>query len=324
MIRLIAALLLLLPSLAAAQPRVIEGADPAIWQGEATSGPLLHRESGVTLPETIGNFRRFRFGGLSSTDSFANYSYERDGKESLVTVFLFRPGTLPEHRLFFSIAAIGARSQGAFLWSDGPFLIGSEPDLRGYKGTFKTGFGPDTIMDYVYFVPLGNWTVKVRASVQSPGGVEHEREVDSLVRALPWDQIHRAGGSCTGWACRLDTAFPVNSNAMEGSPALLGGSGERRVVYSQRGYRLVELAGSPVAAILGATFGAVSVRDPLYAVETGTGGGARVVRFFSGLPTEEQFKQTVRLLRQHPGRSAIVSPLEAAYHSSAIEPNEAR
>ena len=309
---------------AAAQPsRLIEGADPAIWQGEAMAGELVHRESGMRLPEAFGNFRRTRVGALSATDVFANYGYRRDnGRETVVTVYLFRPGELPEHRLAVAAAAIGVRSPGAFLWSDGPFLIGSTPEIRAYKATFKTGIGPNTIMDYLYFAPLGRWTVKVRATLDSTTDIENEREIDALVRALPWSRILTAAGECTGWACRLDTAFPFNNHIFEGMPELLDRSiGDGAAVYQARGHRLVQLsgAGSALAGAFGATYGGVSVREPLYAVQAGEGRRRRTVRFFSGLPTAAQFERTVELLRRHPEPGAIVSPVEAAYHLELIE-----
>jgi hypothetical protein len=330
MIRFLAAFsLILLPVGAAAQKpteagpplRVIEGADPAIWQGEAERGPIVQRESGITLPERFGNFTRFRVGGLSSTDAFANYHYTRsNGGLSLVTVMLFRPGTLPEHRLPISVAAISVRTPQAFLWSDGPFLARSTPELRGYKATFKTGIGPDTVMDYLYFFPLGDWTVKVRATVASPTDIEQEREVDALVRALPWDQVLRAAGTCTGWACRLDRAFPFNSHISEGMPALLFGRGAApRPVYSAHGYQLVQLPEQPLPEIMEESFGSVTVRAPLYAVQTGSGRERRVLRFFSGLPTEAEFEGTVSMLREHPEPGALVSPIEAAWHLGGLE-----
>jgi hypothetical protein len=329
MIRFIAALsLILLPAGAAAQKppetpplRVIEGADPAIWQGEAERGPIVQRESGIALPDRFGNFTRFRVGGLSSTDAFANYRYTRsNGGVSLVTVFLFRPGTLPEHRLPVSVAAISVRTPQAFLWSDGPFLARTTPELRGYKATFKTGIGPDTVMDYLYFFPLGDWTVKVRATVASPTDIEHEREVDALVRALPWDQILRAAGTCTGWACRLDRAFPFNSHMSEGMPELVFGRRPAQTpVYSAHGFRLVPVPDESLPHIMEETFGSVNVRAPLYAIETGSGRSRQVPRFFSGLPTQAEFERAVSMLREHPEPGALVSPIEAAWHLGGLE-----
>ncbi|HYG31061.1 MAG TPA: hypothetical protein VD887_12720 [Allosphingosinicella sp.] len=330
MIRSLAALsLILAPAAAAAQkppetaapPRVIEGADPSIWQGDAETGPIVQRESGIALPERFGNFRRVRVGGLSSTDAFANYRYVREnGGSSLVTVMLFRPGTLPEHRLPISVAAISVRTPQAFLWTDGPFLVGSTPELRGYKAAFKTGIGPDTVMDYLYFFPLGGWTVKVRATVASPTDIEHEREVDALVRGLPWDQVLRAAGTCSGWACRLDRAFPFNSHISEGMPELVLGRGPSPApVYSAHGYRLIPVSDRTLPHVMEQTFGSVNVRAPLFAVENGSGRDRRVHRFFSGQPTEAQFERTVGMLREHPEPGPLVSPIEAAWHLGLLE-----
>ena len=313
---LTAGLLLAAAPVAAQKPAPAQAEAPtidnAIWEGQAASGPIVHRESGVVLPETFGNFRRFRAGGLSSTDVFANYRSSRGGRDSIVTIFLFRPGTLPEHSLPVSVAAIGVRSPQAFLWSDGPFLTGSTPQIRGYKATFKTGWGPDTLMDYLYFAPLGRWTVKVRASVDSPTEIEHEREVDALVRALPWDQLLRAAGGCSGWACDTARAFPFNSHSRELQPTIPGIPLEP--IYSEQGYALVADPGPRTAAFVTRTFGAVSAVDPVFAIVHEERGETRILRFYSGRPSEEQFRRDVRVLREHPERPALVSPAEAALY----------
>lgn len=298
-------------------PRVVEGADPSIWQGEAATDPIVHRESGVALPETLGNFRRTRVGALSSTDVFVNYSHRRGAHETFVTVYLFRPGALPEHRLPVAVAAIGARSPQAFLWADGPFLIGSSPEVRAYKATFKTGIGPDTVMDYLYFAPLGGWTVKVRATLPSTSGIEDEREIDAFVRALPWAGVLNAAGTCTGWACETESAFPFNSHIAEGNgigTALLERSGADPV-YTVRGFRLTELAIPQLPRLFNETYGALSVAAPIYAIETGSGDQRSIHRFFAGRPTEEQFRRTVELLRDHPERGPLVPPALAARHA---------
>ena len=299
-------------------PRVMEGADPAIWQGEAASGAIVHRESGISLPESFGNFRRTRVAAFSPTDVAANYVHRRGEHETLVTVYLFRPGSLPEHRLPSAIAAIGARSPQAFLWSDGPFLIGSTPELRAYKATFKTGIGPNTIMDYLYVAPLGRWTVKVRATLPSTTDIADEREIDAFVRALPWAAALTAAGTCTGWACETASAVPFNSHIAEGEGIgnmLLSRAGAPTATYTNRGYRLTEMTVPELSRLFTEAYGAISVASPIYAVETGSGEQRSVQRFFAGRPTEEQFRQTVELLREHPEGGPLVPPALAARHA---------
>jgi hypothetical protein len=298
-------------------PRVTEGADPQIWQGEAASGAIVHRESGISLPEAFGNFRRTRVGALGAADVFANYTHRRGEHETTVTVYLFRPGSLPEHRLPAAVEAIGVRSPQAFLWSDGPFLIGSTPELRAYKATFKTGIGPNTIMDYLYFAPLGRWTVKVRATLPSTSGIENEQEIDALVRALPWAAALTAAGGCTGWACETASATPFNSHMAEGpgiGNLLISRASAPTPTYTERGYRLTELVLPELSRLFTESYGAISVASPIYAVETGTGEQRSIQRFFAGRPTEEQFRQTVALLRDHPEPGPMVPPALVARH----------
>jgi hypothetical protein len=299
-------------------PRVVEGADPRFWQGEAASGAILHRESGISLPEAFGNFRRTRVGALSATDVFANYAHRRGEHETSVTVYVFRPGSLPEHRLPAAVEAIGLRSPQAFLWSDGPFLIGSTPELRAYKATFKTGIGPNTIMDYLYFAPLGRWTIKVRATLPSTTDIENEREIDALVRALPWAAALGGAGSCTGWACETASAAPFNSHMAEGAGIgnlLITRSGAPTPTYTERGYRLTEILIPELSRLFTESYGAISVGSPIYAVETGRGEQRSIQRFFAGRPTEAQFRRTVELLREHPERGPMVPPALAARHA---------
>jgi hypothetical protein len=306
-------------TVAAAQaPRVAEGADPAVWQGEATRGTIVHRESGIAFPEAFGNFRRTRVAAFSPTDVAANYVHRRGAHETFVTVYLFRPGALPEHRLPVAIEAIGARSPQAFLWSDGPFLIGSTPELRAYKATFKTGIGPNTIMDYLYFAPLGRWTIKVRATLPSTTDIADEREIDALVRALPWAAALQAAGSCAGWACETGGASPFNSHIAEGEGignALVTRAGAPTPTYTQDGYRLTELRLPDLSRLFTEAYGAISVAAPIYAVETGQGERRSIQRFFAGRPTEEEFRRTVALLREHPEPGPMIPPSLAARHA---------
>jgi hypothetical protein len=299
-------------------PRVIEGADPQIWQGTATSGTIVHRASGIGLPEAFGNFRRIGVGALSATDVFATYVQQRGEHRTIASVFLFHPADLPEHRLPFSIEAVGVRSPQAFLWSDGPFLIGSAPELRAYKATFKTGIGPNTVMDYLYFAPLGRWTVKVRATLPSTTGIADERGIDALVRALPWAAALQAAGSCTGWACETASAMPFNSHIAEGAGIgnlLVSRSGAPTPTYAERGYRLTEMMIPEISRLFTESYGAISVGTPIYAVETGSGERRSIQRFFAGRPTEAQFRQTVALLREHPERGPMVPAALAARHA---------
>ena len=49
-----------------------EQADPAIWQGQATSGPIVHRASNVSLPAEVAGFSRFRIGAVRPDAVAAN------------------------------------------------------------------------------------------------------------------------------------------------------------------------------------------------------------------------------------------------------------
>lgn len=294
---------------AAAQPGgvpvLVDGADARIWDGAAASGAIIHRRSGVAFPERYGEFRRFRVAavGADGSDVILGYRRDRAGRETVVTVYLFQPGPLPEHRLGASIAAIGIRSPQAFLWANGPFLTGSSPDLRAHKAVFKTGIGPNTVMDYLYFAPMGRWTVKVRATIDSPTSVDNEREVDALVRALPWDTILSANGPCEAVACTLTGAYPIDSHHLE---MLLPGREDAASVYRQGDYRLAAAWPDALLEYFSETFGRLSVQSPLYSLETRRDGRWRIVRLFTGLPSEAEFRAHVAGLSRRPEGSEFI------------------
>lgn len=314
--------------LAGAQPPSNAAADPAIWQGEAGSGPILHRASNVSLPERIEGFRRTRVTALGPDDVAAHYEW-RDGRTAAqVTLYLFRPGALPEHGLRGSLAAFAAISPSAFIWSQGPFDIAAPRPLHAYKGTFKTGIGPDTIMDYLYFVRLGGWTVKVRATLTGITGMESEERLDALVRALPWTEILAANGACSGAACSAPDFEPIESHYMQmmlptalaagmrfdpdreaGLPVAaraeipLAGNAEIRrsdgapllyvtSVPNFATYRLVRIP-DPANRLLTDGFGRISVTRPVYGLFMRMGGEDLMPRMFHGEPTPEAFGRAV-------------------------------
>ncbi len=325
-----------------------ERADPAIWQGEAASGPIVHRISNVSFPAEIAGFSRFRVGAVRPDDVAAGYRLRNGASETVITVFLFKPATLPEHKLKGSVAAFAIASPTAFIWANGPFEVPGAQPLHGYKGVFKTGIGPDTVMDYLYFFELGNWTVKIRATMTGVKDVAQERAIDSFVRALPWAPIFAANGACTGSACAtLPAAVPFDSHYMElmlgkllfgrtsfdqkaeralpvaaqatlplGMKADIRRSETEPLVYVTEvegftTYRLMRLP-DPVEKFLQETFGMLSIGKPIYGVVIGSGDQLLMPRMFSGRPTPEQFSATVGEFILHPTANPFVTVKDTA------------
>jgi hypothetical protein len=338
--------LLVVAAPAASQPR--EGADPAVWQGEATGGEIVHRASGVAFPETLEGFRRTRVAAVAADDVAAGYRAVDGDVEIEATVYLFRPGSLPEHRLRGSVAAFGMLSPEAFVWSTGPFDVAGPQRLHGYKGTFKTGIGPGTALDYLYFLELGSWTIKVRATLSGSGQeAAHEGRIDAFVRALPWPQILAANGACRGRACTappvdvminhflqlqlpplLARAMPLDAAAVDGLPVVLradlplvGAQDIRRsdgqpLLYavtlpSLGTYRLVRLP-QPITGLFTDTFGRVSIERPVFALLQHTGGNDFAPRFFHGEPTPEDFVAVVAELVPDVAPDPMLPVAEAA------------
>lgn len=335
------ALLASLPGTALAQQRVgdhtvYHEVRPEFWRGNATRGPLTHLATGAVFPDRVGDFRRQRVMNIDDgDDSMVHYTASIDGRRALISVFLFKPDDMAEHRLVGALGSIGYGRSGMFLWSDGPFRIEAPgQSLRAYKATFKTGIGPGTVLDYLYFAPLGQWTVKVRVTLEDPREVEAENEANSLVRALPWQAILAANGACTGRACSIDGATAINSHYNEGMLGRLmttlearGGEDRARVgsvepLFSiERGgatWQVHALSG-PFLVMFTESFGNVSAAEPLFTLTRVAGSDRRIVRFFTGSPSEAQVSAHIDGLIAHPERTEILPPSEVAHHLSDWE-----
>lgn len=304
-------------------PQMRHGADPAIWRGSDASGPIVHLASNATLPAELEGFRRTEVAAVGPEDVVAKYSWKNPPTEIVASVYLFRPGELPEHRLKGSVASFAALSPTAFLWSSGPFDIASGTPLHASKAVFKTGIGPDTVMDYLYFVAMGRWTVKVRATLTGVREDSAEERLDAFVRGLPWAGLLAANGACTGGACsapafdmfrshfgemmlgklldemmkfepKKEAKLPVVARAeVLGSEVAVRRSGEGPAVYVATvprlaTYRIVKLP-EPVKALFVKGYGRMSLDKPLHALMIDTGAGMLVTRFYNGEPSAEAF-----------------------------------
>lgn len=312
----------------AGAPPAPEALDASIWQGEVDRGSLVHRPTKVALPDDLLGFKRHRVRTLSADDVIAHYRLVEDGTPTELTVYMFKPGQLPEHRLKGSLESFATLAPTAFVWSAGPFDIVQAVPLHGYKGTFKTGIGPDTRMDYLYFFDLGQWRVKVRATLTKVREVEQERRLDSAVRGLPWAQILSANAACTGKACTRPAFEPISNNVMETAVgAMLGKAmkfdpgkerklpvvlkaqasllGEIEVRQSEgedplyvtevkrlATYRLVRLP-DPAGDLLTKAFGTISVDRPVYGLMIDIGKAGLMPRLFLGKPTPQAFAEAV-------------------------------
>lgn len=328
---------------AAQAQQLTPGADAAIWQGDAASGSILHRVSNVTFAEELEGFRRTRVASVSATDVAVGYERQDGETRVQLTAYLFRPGALPEHSLRGSLSSFATISPEAFIWAQGPFDITSPHALHGYKGTFKTGIGPGTVMDYLYFFRLGAWTVKVRATVNGISEIEHEARIDEFVRALPWAQILAANGECSGSACtapafesidnhvmqmtlgrmlfardiegRREMGLPVAARAeipLAGSAEIRRGDGAPLLYVTSvpnfATYRLMRFP-DPANRMLTETFGMISVSKPVYGLLIQMGGETLMPRMFHGEPTPEAFAEAVSglVINEFPGPMVSVA-----------------
>ncbi|MGZ8283515.1 MAG: hypothetical protein ACXWUN_11295 [Allosphingosinicella sp.] len=338
--------LLVIPTPSPAQTESGPGA--TTWQGDATSGPVVHRASQVTFPAELESFRRTDIRAVSADDVSAGYRATDGNAEIRASVYLFRPGALPEHRLRGSMAAFATLSPEAFVWSTGPFDVAGRQRLHGYKGTFKTGVGPGTSLDYLYFFELGGWTVKVRATLSGTGQeMAHEARLDAFVRGLPWDQILAANGACTGRACttpptdtminhfvqlrlppllphlmrfdaEAEAALPAVARAdlpLVGSQEVRRGNGQPLVYVmtlpSLGTFRLVRLP-EPFTPLFTESFGRVSIERPIFALLQQINRHDFAPRFLHGEPTPEAFAAVVGELVPSIAPEPMLSVADAA------------
>ncbi|HYG46849.1 MAG TPA: hypothetical protein VD846_02810 [Allosphingosinicella sp.] len=311
----------------AAPLKFAPGANPAIWRGSDASGPIVHLPSNVTLPARLEGFTRTEVAAATPEDVIANYSWKEAPTEIAVSVYLFRPAGMAEHRLKGSVAAFAALNPSAFLWSSGPFDIPAATPLHSSKSVFKTGIGPDTVMDYLYFVAMGRWTVKVRASLTGVKEDNAEGRLDAFVRALPWAELLAANGACTGAACTAPASEMFRSHFGEmmlgklldqimkfdpkaeaklpivhrveafGSEIAVRRAEQGPAVYVATvprlaTYRIVRLP-DPVKPLFVEGYGRMSLEKPLYALLIDTGGGMLATRFYNGEPSVETFAEAV-------------------------------
>jgi len=344
----IGALLLTAPAIA--QPT--DGIDPEVWTAQP-DGAVTHKPTGAVFPAAYGIFKRSRIVTIApdGSDIAINYDAEDGATRTRLSVFLFRPHE-GERGLKGALAAIAARSPEAFVWADGPFTIPAPQSapvpLRAFKGVYKTGEGPNAVMDYLYLAELGSWSVKVRATIAQVNDPSQEEAIDLVVRDLPWAAILKANGACSGAACRTGGAVQFDSHMAESllpnlllkttkfDPAaerdlpVVGGVatpplGDAAVQRSTRDpvvyvaevkglgtFRMVKLP-DMLQRMVGGAFGKLSVDGPIYAVAIDSGGNVLMPRFFAGgEPTPAQFGAVVSELVLHSTASPFVTVKETA------------
>lgn len=308
----------------AAPPRVIEGADPAIWSGKADRGPITHIATKAVFADKIGAFSRFRVAAVTDgSDVATNYEMKRPAGRIVATVYLFQPrSNMAEHRLAGALTSFGQLSPQAFVWADGPFAIDAPQKLQIFKGTYKTGLGPDSALDYLYFAQIGRWTVKIRATLPNPKEVVEEQAIDAFVRALPWASILTANGSCSGTACVVDRPMAIDHHIGEMFFSSIVAKEPEKLIkditYTGNAgnaqWQLITLPDGIVALFAGA-FGAVTPTAPVYGLVYKKGKETRVVRFWSRLPTKPDFDQAIRILGEKPEQNAFVPVSQAAAYA---------
>jgi hypothetical protein len=312
--------------------------DPAIWEGPATGAPIVHRASRIALPFELSGFTREKVGLVGQGDLAATYRNKDGATETVASVYLFQPGASREHKLRGSIESFADLHPQAFLWAAGPFGIKGEMPLHAWKGVFKTGIGPGTVMDYLYFVEIGRWTVKVRATVTGIKEPAQEARIDSLVAGLPWAQVVAASGQCSGRACTAPpfdmfrhhimetTLGPMLASKMRFKPkdeaklpsagrpdvGILGKvdirrSGEGDLVYVAAipkffTYRLVRMPAA-LNPFFGEAFGTLTIDKPVHAIVIKVGNSGLMPRLYNGEPNVEAFAAALDqlVLQEMPG-----------------------
>lgn len=303
------------------------------WQGEATKGELIYKPIALSFPDTLGKFERRRVGGFEGiADFWVNYGLKRPAGDTTMTLFFFQPrSSMAEHTISGSLSslnsALGADNP-TFVWADGPRLLKSgDRELRFFKGTYKTGIGPGTIMDYIYFADLGNWRVKVRVTMPSPDSVELEQSVERAIEAIDWKAVMAANGACTGPACDTTSVVPFNHHIGEMFLSQVVNSGQGNKLSGDAAKPLFErkVDGTnwtvwPLDAKLGELFagayGALSISGTSYSLSWEKGGKKGMVRFFSGLPSEAQFNHEVDELSKRPETTVFVPLRDAIFYAA--------
>lgn len=329
-----AALGLAVPSAGLAQSRditVYTSPIPSLWEGDALKGPVVYKPANLTFPQNLGKFQRARVAGIDGSEDFwVNYTLPRATGQIAFTVFLFKPNAImAEHTIPGSLRALTAATggSGTFIWSDGRRILRSgERDLSFFKGTYKTGIGPRTVLDYLYFADLGTWRVKIRVTVPASSDPADETMIETAISALDWRAILAANGDCSGRACQPDQPFAFNHHFTEMALNSIMQSQKGKVTsgaaakpYYKRKVKGFEWQVYPLDKqlfpLLSDGYGALSIGPQAYTLIWHKGGKKGLVRFFSGQPSTAMIDREIDRLTTRPELSAFVPIADAAFYA---------
>ena len=142
-------------------------------------GGYYHHQSGWVFPETIGDFS---LAGapqdLNGTDDVvAYYARVHNGVRTVAAVNIYAPDSAEPQTRPASIKATPVIVE-----------ISKQPKLRAAKVVYKEG---KTSRATAYFVEMGAWIVRIRASVPATDK-EVAPAIEAFVRGQRWDRVQLA------------------------------------------------------------------------------------------------------------------------------------
>ena len=141
-------------------------AAPAAAQTTHNSGPFVHSASGMVLPESVGNFTRFRESRGGENAASAAYGYAGPEGRISATFIVFRPPDAPNFCKEYVDTARRALARGSVRALDPPDV----PAMEGFPSVMGTAARYDFFMglsgealrsdEYYYCDVAGKWVVQ--------------------------------------------------------------------------------------------------------------------------------------------------------------------
>jgi hypothetical protein len=176
---------------------------------------VRHKESGWLFPKRVGSMDSLKDAKaiIGTEDVVAGYENGKGENRIIGDVYVY-PRTSPALDASYAGAntAIVSLIRGPLsmnqLWSEGPFIVGTDRKLMGRKAFYKLGLGPTSVSTNLYFFDLGKWVVKVRVSGKE--NADAQKIANAFVKALPWESLKLAEFGCTGFSCTVTTPEPIH------------------------------------------------------------------------------------------------------------------
>lgn len=162
---------------------------------QVSPGSWTPGDTGVTFPETVGEYERTRVVQYGTEDWSVGYNLYRGGKlASVVTVYLYSwPEAVPCDRMFEDTKAAVVNGRPGAVLADQDVVAsprgGQSRAARRARYSFTMEFGggvqtPVHSDAYLYCKPDSRWRIKYRATW--PAEIDRSDDAATILQAIGW------------------------------------------------------------------------------------------------------------------------------------------